>query len=248
MSNITEVLDNVQKALDTYKEKGKATTASVGSALEVLQTATLDLAKLVQELTKGNNALEVRTREHEDELDDYKQKNLKGKFIITSTKEKATPVKKSEELAADGGEKALPAHIIFLAMKKYAVTLKEEDIASCHYLPGGGIFFSLWNMGPESAYVNLTKNIKSSINRDINIYFNFMLTKRRSALLFEVRKMKRNTKIIRYYSDEEGSIAIKVKDKDTNIKLTSFYKTKTSPVRTYRIPELFKKVADMQPQ
>ena len=86
------------------------------------------------------------------------------------------------------------------------------------------------------------------MNRDTNIYFNFMLTMRRSALLYEVRKLKKETKIDRYYSDEVGIISIKVKDKDANIKLTSFYKTKTSPVRSYQIPELHKRVSDMQPQ
>ena len=248
MSNITEVFANVQQVIDDHKKNNKHSVATLTTSIEGLQQATLVFAKVVKELSKDKDALEVRTRETEDELDDYKQRNLKGKFIISSTPGKASLVKKSEELACEDGEKALPGHIILLALTKYEVTLTENDIASCHYLPKGGIFFSLWNHGPNSVYEQLTKNIKSSMNRDTNIYFNFMLTKRRSGLLYEVRKLKKETKIDRYYSDEVGIISIKVKDKDANIKLTSFYKTKTSPVRSYQIPELHKRVSDMQPQ
>ena len=37
-----------------------------------------------------------------------------------------------------------------------------------------------------------------------------MLTKRRSALLYEVRQMKKLSKIQKFYSDEKGSISIKI--------------------------------------
>ena len=74
-----------------------------------------------------------------------------------------------------------------------------------------------------------------------------MLTKRRSALLFEVRKLKRSEKIARFYSDENGIISIKMKPTDENLKLSSFCQTRNSPVLTYTIPELLKLVADSQP-
>ena len=52
-------------------------------------------------------------------------------------------MKTREQLAAESGDAALPNHIFSLAKDKYNVTLKEDDISSCHYLPMGGIFFSL---------------------------------------------------------------------------------------------------------
>ena len=75
-----------------------------------------------------------------------------------------------------------------------------------------------------------------------------MMTRRRSSLLFEVRKLKKQNKIARYYSDEKGIITIKVKEGDTNIKLCSFYQTKNSPVKTYTVAEMKRKVAELQPQ
>ena len=157
-------------------------------------------------------------------------------------------MKTQEELAAVGGDKALPAHIVTLAHEKYSVELKEEDISSCHYLPKGGIFFSLWNQRPGSPSALLTENIKSCKDRTKNVFINFMMTRRRSSLLFEVRQLKKLKKIARYYSDEKGAISIKVKEEDKNIKLSSFYETKNSPVKTYTIEELHMKVSELQPQ
>ena len=185
---------------------------------------------------------EDRARVTEDELDKYTQKNLRGKFVITAAPNKETPFKKEADLT--DADNALANNIITLAKSKYDVDIEVGDIASCHYLPKGGIFFSMWNMRPGSAYQKLAGAIKQKPHSpSLNIYFNFMLTKRRSALLFEVRKLKKEGTIARYYSDEEGVICIKKDEKDKNIKLSSFHQTKTSPVKTYTIPELHQAIS-----
>ena len=191
--------------------------------------------------------MKEQTRETKDELDEYKQKNLRGKFVITASKDKQTSIKKQNELSAQLPD-ALQKHIIDLAMEKYGEVIPAEDIASCHFLPSGAIFLSMWNLKPGSAFQKLTTKIKSKHqNREVNTYFNFMLTKRRSELLFEVRKLKKVEKIARFYSDENGVISIKVKETDQNMRLSSFCKNKSSPVMTYQIPELQKLVAESQP-
>ena len=74
-----------------------------------------------------------------------------------------------------------------------------------------------------------------------------MLTKRRSSLLYEVRKLKRDGVISRFYSDEDGIISMKVNDeKEKATKLSSYSKTKTSPVLTFLPSEVHKKVQDMK--
>ena len=77
------------------------------------------LADVVVKCSKEKESSE-NTRELEDEVDDYKQKNLAGKFVITCDRKKPSEMKTQEELAADGGERALPAHIVQLALAKYA--------------------------------------------------------------------------------------------------------------------------------
>ena len=245
LSKVYEDLKAVTEALDPQK---KQTVPTLTTQLRNLQQSVTDLAKFVSKQSEEKEVSDKNNRELEDEVDDYKQKNLAGKFVITSDKRKPSIMKTQEELASEGGDKALPDHIIHLAKEKYEVELSSDDISSCHYLPKGGIFFSLWNQRPVSPSTELTNAIKSSKDKDKNVFINFMMTKRRSSLLYEVRQLKKQKKISKYYSDEKGSISIKVKPNDTNIKLSSFYPTKTSPVRTFTNEELHKKVSAMQPQ
>ena len=244
MEEIKSVYDNLKDLTESLDHKH--TAAQLQEKIKRLMSSVKVLADVVVKCSKEKESSE-NTRELEDEVDDYKQKNLAGKFVITCDRKKPSEMKTQEELAADGGERALPAHIVQLALSKYGTTLKEDDISSCHYLPKGGIFFSLWNMRPGSPSAALTEAIKTSKDKTKNIYINFMMTRRRSSLLFEVRSLKKQKKIARYYSDEKGTITIKVKEGDTNIKLCSFYETKNSPVRTFTVAELKKKVAELQP-
>ena len=246
MEEIKSVYDNLKDLTDSLDHKQKHTAAQLQEKMKSLMSSVKVLADAVVKCSNEKESSE-NTRELEDEVDDYKQKNLAGKFVITCDRKKPSEMKTQEELAADGGERALPAHIVQLALSKYGTTLKEDDISSCHYLPKGGIFFSLWNMRPGSPSAALTEAIKTSKDKTKNIYINFMMTRRRSSLLFEVRSLKKQKKIARYYSDEKGTITIKVKEGDTNIKLCSFYETKNSPVRTFTVAEMKKKVAELQP-
>ena len=246
MEELNSVYDNLKDLANSLQNKQN--NLSLKENMESLMASVKELADVVKKLSTENDKSGKSSRELEDEVDDYKQKNLAGKYVITCDRKKPTEVKNQEELAADGGDKALPSHIVQLAHSKYGVVIKEDDISSCHFLPKGGIFFSLWNQRPGSPSDMLTNAIKTCKDRTKNIYINFMMTRRRSSLLFEVRKLKKLKKIARYYSDEKGTISIKVKEGDTNIKLCSFYSAQNSPVRTYTVEEMMKKVAELQPQ
>ena len=145
MEEIKSVYDNLKDLTESLDHKH--TAAQLQEKIKSLMSSVKVLADVVVKCSKEKESSE-NTRELEDEVDDYKQKNLAGKFVITCDRKKPSEMKTQEELAADGGERALPAHIVQLALSKYGTTLKEDDISSCHYLPKGGIFFSLWNMRP----------------------------------------------------------------------------------------------------
>ena len=191
MEEIKSVYDNLKDLTESLDHKH--TAAQLQEKIKSLMSSVKVLADVVVKCSKEKESSE-NTRELEDEVDDYKQKNLAGKFVITCDRKKPSEMKTQEELAADGGERALPAHIVQLALSKYGTTLKEDDISSCHYLPKGGIFFSLWNMRPGSPSAALTEAIKTSKEKTKNIYINFMMTRRRSSLLFEVRRLKKQKK------------------------------------------------------
>ena len=182
---------------------------------------------------------EKRTRHLEDLTDDIQQKSLIGSFVITSRanddlESLITPEKELKE--------PLVNHIQTLALTKLNVTLPAEDIQSYHYLQDGSIKLTLSNLKPDSAYDKMVTEIKnpSAERRKINLYFNFMLTRRRNSLLYEVRKLKREQSIFKYWSDWNGCITIKVGEgkESPKFKLTGITSKRDDSIRTYTVKEV----------
>ena len=73
----------------------------------------------------------------------------------------------------------------------------------------------------------------------------FMLTKQRSHLLFEVRKLKKLKTIFKYYSDEDGNISLKVKQNQRTEKLTNIRIKNTSMLKIMSLEEMHQKVQEL---
>ena len=72
--------------------------------------------------------------------------------------------------------------------------------------------------------------IKSGLGKkDMPLYINIQLTRRRSTILYLLRNLKREGKIQKFYSDENGSIALRVRDGVPKIKLTNFPTARNTP-------------------
>ena len=85
--------------------------------------------------------------------------------------------------------------------------------------------------------------------KDVPIYVNFQLTRRRSSILYHLRNLKREGRISKFYSDESGSISLRVKDGVPKIKLTNFPTNKNvpgSPLRTVMDREEIVEIAGIQ--
>ena len=65
-------------------------------------------------------------------------------------------------------------------------------------------------MKEGSKFKQVVEKIKMPLpdEKKVPVYLNFDLTKRRSALLYEVRQLKKQNKIFRYFTDFDGSISI----------------------------------------
>ena len=75
-------------------------------------------------------------------------------------------------------------------------------------------------------------------NSDINIYFNFQLTKKRSNLLYVVRNLRKSNEISKYYTDENGYITVMVKKKEDGgekLKVTYNVMKKGEEPKTLRV-------------
>ena len=141
-------------------------------------------------------------------MDDMQQKSLLGSFIITS---KANDALESLITPEKDLKEPLVQHVQTLALSKLNVTLPLEDIRSVNYIHDGSILLTLNNLRPNSAFEKMVTEVKNpdAERRKSNLYFNFMLTRRRNGILYEVRKLKRSGDIFKYWTDYNGTITMK---------------------------------------
>lgn len=236
---VKEILDSLV-SVTTPAEPTRV--AELKDVLKVLKAAVINLSKVVEAETEKSVELQKELRQHADEIDNQKQRNLKGKFVITSDPKLQTPspIKSKEVLEQERID--VKTHVAKLALDYYKVTIKEEEIEKCYLLPKGGIVLSLWNKSPGSSFQLLTDAIKKNEKTPSNLFFNFMLTKKRSKLLFEIRKLKRAGKVTKFYSDEDGVISVRLANNNNkNERVTNIRSKETSFLSTMTVEELIMK-------
>ena len=213
-------LSKIQKELDKTKDGNKKRgtkdleSGGLANILDSLARSMEVVKVLLENQTEDNcprvKVLEEKTRLLEDSGDLQQQKALKGKFMISAPRNKdsiASEAKLKEE------NKSLPKYVTELVYDKLGQTLKEDEIVSCHHTTTGSIMFRLANFKPGSGYQRVVAAIKGGAGKDVpDLYVNFALTRRRAALLYEVRQLKKATKIPRFLSDADGSITLVLKD------------------------------------
>ena len=208
--------------------------------LDLLKSAVEELTNVFKKEKKETEELAKKIRVTEDEVDSEKQKNLKGRFVITGAD---TLVKTEEQLKQDN--KKLPAHITNLAKLKYNVDIPEADITTCYHLKKGGIIIYLKNQTENSAFQKLVDIIKSNkSNKDVNLYFNFMLTRKRSRLLFDIRQMRRETENLKYYTDENGTISLQVPNSQRKKRVTRVFNESLGGHINFNIDEIKEEIKE----
>ena len=237
-------LSKIQKELDKTKDGNKKRgtkdleSGGLANILDSLARSMEVVKVLLENQTEDNcprvKVLEEKTRMLEDSGDLQQQKALKGKFMISAPRKKdsiASEAKLREE------NKSLPKYVTELVYNKLGQSLKEEEIVSCHHTTTGSIMFRLANFKPGSGYQRVVAAIKGGAGKDVpDLYVNFALTRRRAALLYEVRQLKKATKIPRFLSDADGSITVVLKD-GTKMRVTNYIdkakiKDASSPLST----------------
>ena len=237
-------LSKIQKELDKTKDGNKKRgtkdleSGGLTNILDSLARSMEVVKVLLENQTEDNcprvKVLEEKTRLLEDSGDLQQQKALKGKFMISAPRKKdsiASEAKLREE------NKSLPKYVTELVYDKLGQTLKEDEIVSCHHTTTGSIMFRLANFKPGSGYQRVVAAIKGGAGKDVpDLFINFALTRRRAALLYEVRQLKKATKIPRFLSDADGSITLVLKD-GTKMRVTNYIdkakiKDASSPLST----------------
>ena len=97
----------------------------------------------------------------------------------------------------------------------------------------------LWNLSQGSFQKLVTIIRGNTSNKEVNVYFNFMLTRRRSGLLYEIRKLKKNGDIEKFFSDENGNISIQIKkDNKEKKRITNTFEENSEGIITLDIEEI----------
>ena len=164
--------------------------------------------------------MEERVRIQEDEVDECRQRGLKGNLILSSptnwTTNKVTVIKTDDQLKQD--KETLTSHILGLVNTKYGVNVPEGDVQALHRLPNGTVILRIWNRRPGSAWDRLLFAIKTGKNVGFHFFANFHLTS----------QLKKAGRIHKFYTDENGKISFRTKDKGDKHQVTYFSKDKHS--------------------
>jgi hypothetical protein len=204
----------------------KPETSSFGTILNHLVNIVVILRKEISEIKQQKQEeQEIRNqlRKCEDDLDETKQRQLKGNLILSCQKPKPgiqSIIKTDEQL----GSSSISAHCIELVKQKYNVEVPEVDIQACHRLPNGSVLLKIWQRGPTSAWNRLLAGIKTGGNKEFKLFINFQMTARRSSLIYEIRQLKKQGNLYKHGSDENGNIWIQTKESEPKKRLTQHYR------------------------
>ena len=198
----SEMAEAVKVEVDELKEKEKQNA-------ETFEKLNFEYKKVKEVLAKAE--------EHSDEI---QQRSMKGNLIISSPNTKgkdslAVRLPKGNRVEND------TEMCLRLIRLKTGVEAFENDISACHVLKREGanstFIIRFQNRRPGSAWEVIAAGLLTGRNSasgnhftDANVYINFQLTKKRGDLSKAVRDAKYKKQIIKYGTDQNGRITIKV--------------------------------------
>ena len=157
----------------------------------------------------------------EVEMDELRQQQLAGKFVLTTSKSNPafSPRPKSS-----GGERVDCAKLaIDLLNRKFGLSMDQEDVIDAFQPNDTMMYVQMRLGGRNSGYGKLVGALyKPPTDREMNLFCNFAVTKKRSQLLFHLREMKRLGEVNKIYTDHRGVISCRVKEGSSKIRLTYF--------------------------
>ena len=214
LSMVSEAISKLEEHLNTFEQEDEGVDDT--PIVQALKLFTVAVKEVSKHLYSEEKKKVVIKKELDDEKDEQRQAHLRGKFMISSPPRGDDLVGNAEKYKDDKSGDKIVQDVIKLAKDKYKVEIPEREISTCYALKNGGIVLGLWHLGRGSAFQRLGSAIRSNkdVDKEKNVYFNYMLTQKRNTLLFTVRKIKRTEdgKIQKFFTDEYGNITIVSKD------------------------------------
>lgn len=155
---------------------------------------------------------------------------MKGNFILHSPSNEEKKLKSVLPSKETTGV-AYMHKIQDLVHEHYGVKIKEEEIFACHPTSGGGALLKLGKRSPGSSFSKLVEAVKSggiagktwrekqegkgkqegnpSPPTNPNFFITFQLTQRRSQVVKKLKALKKEKRIAKFYTNENGDICFK---------------------------------------
>ena len=198
-----------------------------------VKTEDLDrqLADVMAAKEASEEAMRTKTELLEKQLDEARQRGLKGNIIVSSPNLPAKNPGQSDRQSirkllrqgdTAGVESDLDYSLRLIAMKT-GVRAPKEDIGACHVLPSKpnqepSYIITFVNRKEDSAWDAITscmmaggcQNKRFSMNPEVNVFLNFQVTKARAELAKIVRKARFEGKFDREGINTNGQVRAKI--------------------------------------
>ena len=227
MLTITQwIVTALRHIIDTVEQQGEIITvhtealAHPREALLVAKDEEIkDLQNEIRELTK--------------EIDETRQRGIKGNLIISSP-ENGNGGTLANHITVDGKRESDTDMVIRLIKQKTGVAVNKTDVIACHPMgkkkENHSFIIRLASRQEGSSWHIITEGMRTGKNSDTkqnftkdNIYINYQLTDKRAKLAMAVRKARTDKHIHKYYITQNGVIKVrKTADReDSYVEVTS---------------------------
>ena len=192
LNNFGDVIKSFGERLDKVEKKTPVNAWGESTELS-------DLRALVSDL--------------KDELDEVRQRSMKGNLIVTSKERTGRNGRKIPSLAKKKDQESDLKLVLRLIKEKTDVDVPVEDVQACHVLgrfDSGSYIVRFNNRRSGSAWDSVNNMMMTGKDMsNANIFINFQLTKHRSDLSYQVRAAKRDRKIFSYSVDQNGRVSVR---------------------------------------
>ena len=226
-----KVVSAFSKKLDEQKAELVVNTDTVKSNDFKVEALEVRMKKLEDENVKLNEEkVEIAKAnvELEKDVDETRQRGLKGNIILSSPNSQNKPTLLIHETKPDTGGRETDLEMCLRLIKsKTTVDLKKEDVVACHRLGDTdrtkfSYVIRINNRNNGTAWDTLANGMvtgklgtgEAGINfdRNLNVYLNFQLTRKRMAISHQCRlllKDKENKPIGKYSVNQNGKITVR---------------------------------------
>ena len=193
---------------------------------DIITVHTEALANPKEALDDKDEEIAVLRKEIEEtklEADETRQRGMKGNLIISSPHRTNKPTRAVYGTVGDGVSRKKESHtdvVKRLIKEKTGIEVKDSEISACHPMgkkENNTFIIRLNNRSPGSSWEKIIEGMKKDgcFVKEVNVFINFMLTKRRADLAKKARTAKIDHKISKLFIDQNGRIKVKKEgDKD----------------------------------